>query len=80
MKHKRNAANYLSAQGYSAEGIATRLRPAKPINFVWILSRGKKCFFFLKGPYCLWGYPSYYAMATGEFSQKINRREREADH
>jgi hypothetical protein len=63
MKHKRDAANYLSAKGYSAEGIATRLRPAKPMNSVSIPSRGKN--FFSKSPYRLWGYPSYYAMATG---------------
>jgi hypothetical protein len=47
--------------------MATRLRPAKPITFISIPSRGKKFFSFLKIPYFLWGYPSYYAMATGEF-------------
>jgi hypothetical protein len=67
MKHKRDASNYLSAQGYSAEDIATRLRPAKPINPVSIPSRGKKFFSFSKSPYRLWGYPSYHPVATGGF-------------
>ena len=65
--HKLDAANYLSAQGYRVEDIATRLWPAKPMNSVSIPSRGKKFFSFLKSPYRLWGYPSYYAMATGGF-------------
>jgi hypothetical protein len=67
MKHKHEVANYLSAQGYSAEGIVTRLRPVKPMNSVSTPSRGKKFFSFLKNPYCLGSYLSYYGMATGGF-------------
>jgi len=67
VKHKLHAAYYLSAQGYSAEGMATSLRPAKPMNSVSIPSRGKKFRSVLKSPYRLWGYPSYYSLATGGF-------------
>lgn len=49
MKYKvDDVAKYLIAQGYSAVGIATRLRTAKTMYPVSIPSRGKKFFSFFK--------------------------------
>lgn len=49
MKYKGDdGANYLIAQGYSAVGIATRLRTAKTMYPVSIPSRGKNFSSFLE--------------------------------